>query len=170
MIEANIHKVSFDKIWSAENGYSDENMGRFLIDRVCVGIGNVIEYWCQVFPDAYKVGALPWIVRKLSCWFIFAAQFTNSWQPTNFVCIRKHLTSIFNHISNPNTNTVNQKTTHILITVSLPISIFSRSNFVKRHFMIKSFWIFASIIFSIFYDNIMTIVLSYTKFLFFIYN
>ena len=64
----------------------------------------------------------------------------------------------------------NKKTAHILNTVSPPISIFSRSYFVSRHFMIQSFKIFASIIFSIYYDNIMTIIVSYIFFLFSTYN
>ena len=80
----------------------------FLFDLLCVGSGNVTECWCQVFPDAYKVGALPWIVRKLSCWALFSAQFMNFWQRTNFVCMRKHLTSMFNHTSKVNTKTIKQ--------------------------------------------------------------
>ena len=66
------------------------------------------------------------------------------WQRNNFVCIGKHLTSTFNHLSNSNTNT-KQKTDHGLITVSPPISIFSRSYFVSRHFMIQTLKISASI-------------------------
>ena len=32
-------------------------MGRFFFDRTFVGTGNAIEYWCEVFPDAYEVVA-----------------------------------------------------------------------------------------------------------------
>ena len=30
----------------------------------------LFDYWCEVFTDAHQVGALPWVVRKLSFWFI----------------------------------------------------------------------------------------------------
>ena len=54
------------------------------------GIGNVIEDWWEVFPYAYKIGALPWEVRKLSCWFIFVAQLKQIW--LNTISEREHLT------------------------------------------------------------------------------
>ena len=38
----------------------------FLFYRLCVAIGNVIEFWYQVFPDAYKSGVLPWIQELCS--------------------------------------------------------------------------------------------------------
>ena len=49
--------------------------GPFFWSYLRVGIGRLIEYWCEVFLDAHKVSALPWVVKKLLCWFVFAAQF-----------------------------------------------------------------------------------------------
>ena len=48
-------------------------LGSFFLARTLVlEIGD--EYLCEVLPDAYKVGALLSVVRKLSCRFVFAAQ------------------------------------------------------------------------------------------------
>ena len=49
-------------------------MGCFFWPCLRVGLGCLIEYWCEVLSDVCKVGVLPKVVRKLLCWFIFAAQ------------------------------------------------------------------------------------------------
>ena len=92
------HKVSFDKIWSAENGYrgryGDENESRCLFDWKChwIWMSNVpecIQSWCVAMCSGNKP------TRKFS---------DHSWQRTSFVCIQEHLTSIFTDISNQTKN------------------------------------------------------------------
>ena len=68
------------------------------------------------------------------------------------------------------TQRCSKKMVRNLITVSSHAFVFSRSNFVKRHFMIQSSQIFDSITFSIYYESIMIAIQSYAKFLYFIHN
>ena len=100
------HKVHTDKTLSVENEYgwkdSDQNINRFSVWSSLWQFVMILEMWLNVDVNCFRMHTKLVRCHEWLCWFKFAAQFMNSWQRTNFSCI--HLTSMFNHVSNTNTN------------------------------------------------------------------